>query len=59
MLDTLAAAHAEAGDFEAVVEWQKKAVAALPEGSADCDRLLARLKLYREKTPYREAAPPP
>jgi tetratricopeptide (TPR) repeat protein len=51
-LATLAAAYAEAGDFEQAVEWQTKANAmALDEGErADG---MARLALYRSKKPVR------
>ena len=51
-LDTLAAAHAEAGDFEQAVKWQEKVVSLLPPAErADSE---SRLKLYREGKPYRE-----
>ena len=65
-LDTLAAAHAEAGDFDKAVEHQTKALS-FPEfmkqhGAAARHRL----ELYTRKTPYRdpalarrELAPPP
>ena len=51
-LATLAAAHAEAGDFDAAVKWQTKANGL---GSQAEDEV--RLRLYREKTPYRERDP--
>ena len=50
---TLAAAYAEAGDFDKAVEWQTKANALYTE-SQDKDKGEKRLKLYREKTPYRD-----
>ena len=51
-LDTLAAAYAEAGDFDKAVEWQQKGIALAPaEKKADFE---SRLKLYQEKKPYRE-----
>jgi tetratricopeptide (TPR) repeat protein len=53
VLDTLAAACAEAGDFDAAVRWQTKAMAMSFDGG-DKSRFEARLKLYRAKTPYRE-----
>ena len=51
-LDTLAAAYAEAGDFDAAVKWQTKAVELASE------RLKAELRshvdLYKAHKPYRE-----
>ncbi len=55
-LATLAAAHAEAGDFDSAVKWQAKANALYPEAE-DRTKGETRLKLYREKTPYRETDP--
>jgi tetratricopeptide (TPR) repeat protein len=49
---TLAAAHAEAGDFDKAVEWQQKAIDQAPE--ADKKNLQDRLALYQEGKPYRE-----
>ena len=65
-IDTLAAAHAEAGDFDQAVEFQKKALT-LPEyAKKQRPRDQERLKLYARKKPYRdpalaprEVAPPP
>jgi len=50
-LATLAAAHAELGEFDRAVEWQQKAVAAAPKGLSDQYR--ERLKLYQNMKPYR------
>ena len=56
-VDTLAAAYAEAGEFDAAMKWQTKANAlyTTPENRK---RGEARLKLYQEKKPYREDAAP-
>ncbi len=55
-IGTLAAAYAEAGDFDAAVRWQTQANAleSNPERKADGE---ARLKLYREKKPYHAELP--
>ena len=53
---TLAAAHAEAGEFEAAVKWQLKANALYPDAK-DLKDGEARLKLYQDKEPYREILP--
>lgn len=55
-LDTLAAAHAEAGDFKKAVANQEKAIEVLkaPERSPFHERL----ELYKRDKPYRVPAPP-
>ena len=54
VLDTLAAAHAEAGDFAAAAEWQRKAIGLLRPEEADARKgMEARLELYRSGKPYR------
>jgi tetratricopeptide (TPR) repeat protein len=55
-IDTLAAACAEAGDFDTAVKWQIKANAMFPEGKEKSDGE-ARLKLYRARTAYHVANP--
>lgn len=51
-LDTLSAAHAEAGGFDKAVEWQQKAMDLAPANEkADYE---SRLKLYQEQKPYRQ-----
>jgi tetratricopeptide (TPR) repeat protein len=55
-LDTLAAAYAEAGDFEAAVRWQDRAIGMLADGPVR-DRYRSRLALYRAGKPFREATP--
>jgi arylsulfatase A-like enzyme/Flp pilus assembly protein TadD len=52
MLDTLALAYAERGDFSEAVQWQTKALEFAPaEAQAD---LRSRLELYQNGKPYRE-----
>jgi hypothetical protein len=52
-LDTLAAAHAEAGDFTKAVAIQNEAIALLKQPGSKKD-YASRLSLYEAKTPYRE-----
>lgn len=53
-LDTLAAAYAEVGEFDRAIETQQKAIDD-PEFMADeGDAARARLKLYRDKKPFRD-----
>jgi tetratricopeptide (TPR) repeat protein len=52
-LDTLAAAYAEAGDFEEAVKTQTLAIEQAPD--AQRPDLQARLALYKEQKPFRDA----
>ena len=52
LLDTLGAAHAEAGDLTAAIEWVNKAIKLAPE-SAHAE-LRTRIELYGANKPYRE-----
>ena len=55
-LDTLAAACAEAGDFESAIKWQVKALE-LTKVAEDKEDFQERLELYRSKKPYRQPSP--
>lgn len=52
IMDTLAAAYAECGDFEAAKTWQKKAMKLV--GPSLVEDLRHRLELYEERKPYRK-----
>ena len=54
-LGTLAAAYAEAGDFNAAVAWQTKAIGFLTD-EREADDYRSRLVLYQAKKPYRKAS---
>ena len=50
-LDTRAAAHAEAGDFDSAIESANKALRLAP---ADSQKVICeRIEFYRDKVPYR------
>jgi tetratricopeptide (TPR) repeat protein len=53
-LDIVAAAHAQAADWPAAIDWQERAVANASE--KDRPEQAARLELYRSHQPYRDAA---
>jgi eukaryotic-like serine/threonine-protein kinase len=55
LLDTLAAACAETGQFDRAVSTQKEAIA-LFKDAAQINDYRSRLKLYEAKTPYRQLA---
>jgi tetratricopeptide (TPR) repeat protein/tRNA A-37 threonylcarbamoyl transferase component Bud32 len=59
-LNTLAAAHAEAGQFAEAVKWQKEALAH-PEAfpASEVEEMKERLKLYESGKPYHQPKPPP
>lgn len=59
LLDTLAAAYAEAGEFDEAIKWQEKALnspdlASRFGGEAELEKARLRLKLYQERKPYRD-----
>ncbi len=56
-VDTLAAAHAEMGEFDKAIRWQRKALELLPKDSKERSEMEDRLKLYQNKAPYREKPP--
>ena len=54
-LDTLAAAHAEAGEWEEALKWQTEAVQLAEKSNPDDVKgMKERLALYKEKKPFRE-----
>ena len=57
IIDTLAAAYAEAGDFQKAVTWQTKAIALTKDANLRKE-MDAHLDLYKSGKPYREALTP-
>jgi tetratricopeptide (TPR) repeat protein len=53
VLDTLAAAYAEAGEFDKAISTQREAIGLLNDAREKSD-YTSRLKLYQSNTPYRE-----
>jgi tetratricopeptide (TPR) repeat protein len=51
-LDTLAAAYAEAGDFDSAVKWETKALDGVPEQKRAAYQ--SRLNLYKDRQPWRD-----
>lgn len=54
ILDTLAAAHAEAGNFPEAVRWQQKAMEFPEFMKNQADAAVVRLAMYRERKPYHQ-----
>ncbi|MCI0333501.1 MAG: tetratricopeptide repeat protein [Planctomycetes bacterium] len=50
-LDVIAAAHANAGDFDSAVQAEQQAIQSAPPAAAE--PLQARLRLYQQRQPYR------
>jgi tetratricopeptide (TPR) repeat protein len=56
IIDTLAAAFAEKGDFSSAQKWQTRAIE-LETDAKNKEEFVARLKLYQQKKPYRDTKP--
>jgi tetratricopeptide (TPR) repeat protein len=58
LIDTLAAAYAEAGNFSQAIMWQQRAIALMKSDSTEQQQEPAkRLELYKAKQPYRDTHP--
>jgi tetratricopeptide (TPR) repeat protein len=53
VLDTLAAAYAETGDFGSAISWENQALQLTPASSPQHDIMKQRLRLYQQRKPYR------
>jgi tetratricopeptide (TPR) repeat protein len=53
MIDTLAAAYAEQGDFDRAIKYQKQ-VLEIGKSSNEYDKIKEHLSLYEQHRPYRE-----
>lgn len=51
-LDTLAAAHANLGQFEEAIKWAQKALELVPDSNRE--EVTARIELYKAEQPFRE-----
>jgi tetratricopeptide (TPR) repeat protein len=54
VVDTLAAAYAETGDFEQAVRYQKQALDSVGVPAKQRPKMQQRLELYQQKKPFRE-----
>ncbi len=54
IVSTLAAAHAETGDFDAALQWIDKALELSPEEGEEREHLQKERRHYTEKKPFRE-----
>ncbi len=54
LLDTLAAAYAETGDFEAAVKWETKAAASPGLSPQQSEMIHKHLNMYQDGKPDRE-----
>jgi len=54
IIDTLAAAYAEQGDFEQAIKYQKRVLGT--GGSSKDDKIKNHLTFYEQHVPYRELA---
>ena len=58
LIDTLAAAYAEAGDFPKAIMWQQRAITLMKSDTSGQQQDSAkRLELYKAKQPYRDTHP--
>jgi tetratricopeptide (TPR) repeat protein len=57
-VDTLAAAFAEAGDFQQAIKYQKRALELVKAGDKNVEEIQSRLVLYEQRRPYRQIYKP-
>ena len=57
-IDTLAAAYAEAGDFESAIRYEEQAISTHDASESQSTEMQKRRALYQDHKPYRQTRTP-